>query len=222
MIRAKNILLLVAVAHLSALADEIRPLAATRTDRAIAAATATGDVQLAVREVQVEVVRRNSKDSKGALLIIFDSATGTFARRFSWIPNYPGRIPLLENLLSYSKVYVTSDHIVLFTKVDGGIQIRESAEKARSLDDAEAKALNDSVTDLTDYVEKATRGPVVSFDRHLGEDFSLAPASSFRSPTKLLEVSRRDGKWEITVLGRWKAKMVLTDKFEVDATERLK
>jgi hypothetical protein len=219
--RITSILLLTVVVHLLASADEIHPDAATRTDRALPAITGAGDVQLAAREVQVEIVRPDVKNSKGALLVVFDQSSGLFARRFTWIPNYPGRIPLLENFSSYSRIYLTSDRLVLFTNTEGGIYIREFSGKATSLDDAESKALNDSVGDLTDYVAKVTQGPGFSFDHHLGQDFSFAPRSSFRGQTKLVDVSRRDGKWEITVVGRWKARVILTDKFEVTATERV-
>ncbi len=219
--RIKSILSLTAAVHFAAFADEIRPIATTQTDRAIPAATGSGDVQLAAREVQVEIVRTDAKNSKGALLVLFDRSSGLFAKRFTWIPNYPGRIPLLEGFLAESKVYLTSDRIVFFTNADGAIYIREFSGKATSLDDAEAKALSESVGDLTDYVTKATGGPAFSLDHHLGQDFSIPPRSSFRSPAKLVDVSRRDSKWEITVVGRWKAKVVLNDKYEVTSTERI-
>jgi hypothetical protein len=202
-------------------ADEIRPIRTTQTDRAITASTNAGEVQLEARELQVEVLRPGDKKSTGALLVVFDRSSGLFARRFAWIPHYPGGFSIMANFLSWSKVYLTADKIVFFTNFSGGVSIREFTGKATSMDEAETRALSDSIGDLTDYVGKSTSGPGFSFDHHLGEDFSFEPGSSFRRPTRILGISQRDGKWEITVVGRGKAKVTLNEKYEVTTTERV-
>lgn len=203
-------------------ANDIRPIATTLADRAIPAGTDAGEIQLAAREVQVEIIRPNAKNSKGALLVVFDAASGIFARRFAWVPGYPGNIPMVEGFLLESKAYLTRDRLVFFTVAGGAMYVWEFSAKAKSLDDAEAQALAESEGDLADYVGKMTGGFRFSFDKQLGREFSTGLTDAVRGPIKFLGVSHSDGKWHITVVGRWKAKVTLTTKYEVESTERLR
>jgi len=201
---------------------ELIPVA--RYDNTIPAATSLGEIQLAAREVQLDVVMPNQKTSKGALLVLFDPSSGYFARQFAWVPGYPypGGVPMMSNFRSYSKAYLAAERLVTFTNTDAVIYIREWRQKAASLDDAESKALQDSTGDLPNYLKAALNGPAFSVDHVLGQNFATEPGNARRGPVRLVEVSRRDGNWEVTLQGRSKAKVILNDKYEVTGNEQIK
>jgi hypothetical protein len=211
----------VSTLHATQAVAELRPNGATRDDSAITAATDSGEVQLLARELQAQIAFPNGKTARGALLVLFDPASGYTLKQFTWLPGDQGRIPLRDNFESYSKAYLAPDRLLVFTQSSGLIYVRESKMKATSIDDAEAKALRDSTGDLDGYVAKVTAGPKISLHQHLGQEFATEPGNSMPGPVKLLGVSRRDGKWVITVSGRWKAEVTLDEKYEVVATRRL-
>ena len=101
---------LFAAVHLTVAAGELQPVAITRYDRTIPASTRSSEIQVAAREVQVDVLIPDRKTSKGgALLVIFDSSSGLFLGRFAWIPGYSSRLALIEGFLASSKVALDSD-----------------------------------------------------------------------------------------------------------------
>jgi hypothetical protein len=171
---------------------ELRPDASTRDDFAISAATDLGDIQLPARELQVQIAFPGGKDASGHLLIFFDPVSGYTLRQF-WYPSDGNAVPLKDALEACCKTYLAPDRLVLFNSVSGGIYIRECKAKATSMDDAESKALRDSVGDLDGYVAKMTGGPKLSWIQALGEEFATEPGNSIVGPVKLLGVSRKDG-----------------------------
>ena len=223
MTRALNILLLTAFVHPIAAQSELKPDATTRYDRAISAATPHGEVQLAAREIQVDVLVPGKKISRGgALLVVFDPSSGYFLGRFGWIPGYSNRLDLLAGFMLSSTIYLDSDRIVSFTEGDGAVYIRESSKRAASLDDAEHKALQDATGHLADYAAYATSGSVVSLGYYLGRRFFSGPTDVRRVPVKLTNIERHGDEWQITVVGRWKARITLNDKYEVINTGQIR
>jgi hypothetical protein len=66
-----------------------------------------------------------------------------------------------------------------------------------------------------------TGGPKSSWIQALGEEFATEPGNSVMGPVNLLGVPRKDGNWIITASGRWKAEVVLDDKYEVVSARRV-
>jgi hypothetical protein len=182
--------------------------------------TDIGDIHLPARELQVLIGFADGRTARGHLLILFDPVSGFTLRQFGY-PNGSKLAPLKDALEACCKTYLTRDRLVLFKNGGGLVYIRDSKVKATSMDDAESKALRDSREDLDDYVAKMTGGPKFTWTQALGQEFETEPGNAFIGPVKLLGVSRKDGAWVITALGRWKAEVVLDDKYAVVSSRRV-
>jgi hypothetical protein len=115
--------------------------------------------------------------------------------------------------------------LVVFSDSPPRLFVRESFSHADSLDEAETKALREATDELDyDAEKRGTLGSkqwtTVSLLK-LTMDFFLPKYSAGPSKAKLIGVSRREGNREILIEGQWKEKVVLNDKYEIVAMERI-
>ena len=218
-------------------AGDLKPDPLGRMDRTISAYIPAGRMDFPTREILVEGSYPSGRPNRGNLLIVFDPSTGHFLWVYDiyWAPQEllrePGRLPLHELRLTKSMqfdnkaLYIYKDQIVAFTVGGGplGIYIRESAETAKDLNDAENRSVRKATAELAAFEEDRMHGwRKVELSKHFGQDFlsqKNGPSGIVGLP-RLFDVAR-DDNWEIVLKGNWKAKITVNDKYDVVKVERV-
>ena len=151
----------------------------------------------------------------GQLLLIYDSITECYTWEFRRAPDTgPPTLPQLigDALLVYSRsqamttVSLQSPHIVM----------RDAMERANSLDDVEAKVIEilsraGERLIIDGFERKVTRIPF----HDLGQDFFTPFLGPVSGAVKLIDVTRLEHEWRITVRGQWDEQIVLDDDYQI-------
>jgi hypothetical protein len=225
--------ILLALGIATATAADLTPLPLTKGDTAIQITTKNGDRPVAGREMLVDAWNRPGKSNKGDIFVLFDANSGVFYWRCWVLPDNRAQAPGIAKQLASKdeRIYIADDKIVSISVRDQDLAFWESQRHAISLDDAETKALKE-VGDHLPEIESDGLGihgtaalvklPLsVSFD--YGED-PKHPGTAARSipfPTAIVSVTHHDGKWELILENRWKAKVTLNDKYELQGWEKV-
>jgi hypothetical protein len=202
---------------------DLNPIPFTRGDHGISAITANGEVILAGREMLLDVTYPSGRAAKGDILVLFDKATGLFLWQYHALNPRESQTPqLAARLTDTSRVYVGNDRLVVFTCRATPLYVLESSERADSLDDAEAKSLQAAREQLKE-IEGNGHGRAKPYEVSLPlpRDFFAPPFSAAPGKATITEVSRKDGKWELLLVGQWKAKVILDDKYQPISWERV-
>lgn len=201
----------------SAAIGDVSPIASTRNDKPLSADTSAGNITLAAREMQVDIRFPSGKTGRGGMLVLFDPASGRFFWQLTWLPKESANIPMLNNFTSNSRIYLAADRMTVFTCRAPVLLIYDSDDKAKDLQSAETMALQSATNELdAREARTAPRGPRAGRTIPLsviGNDFLVPPHSAaFHLPVKILNISRSGQKWQVTLQGRWKALLTLSDK----------
>jgi hypothetical protein len=128
---------------------------------------------------------------------------------------------IARDLATNSQIYVAADRLAVFS---GGTQVmfvRDSLERASSLDDAQTKAFREAEAELGSMETSPPRRHFKEVPLPLPLDFFAPKYSAAPAKSRLIGVLRQDGKWTIIVEGQWKVRITLDDKYEVISTERV-
>jgi hypothetical protein len=187
------------VASTMAATPGVRPVTSSRNTRALTAVNDSGQTYLAAREMQVDLDFPSGKSGKGKLFLLFEPSTGLFLHTYGWERNEYPAIAWIDDIETHSLVGVSADRLVIVNTLG----IRESTEKAASLDDAEAKSLKWMNEHLLD-VEARLPGNVRVASLQL--DSSGFPKGFFREynvmpglPLKLVDMVRQGNGWDLTL-----------------------
>jgi len=207
---ARSILVVVALAASAFAAPRgIHPVAASRTDRALTAASPWGQTYVAEREVHVDLDFPSGKTGMGTFFLWFEPSTGFLVQTSLWVEHeYPKRWwtdnPKNSDLVAHLLVGVTTDRLVVAGAARGNIEILDSAEKAASMDDTEAKTLQWASDHLAELeVKRGSHRPLVTeleLSRwEFPEGFFDSWFDSFGIvPIALVGLAPRDDSWELT------------------------
>jgi hypothetical protein len=204
----------------------LKPVPFTTSDHGIHASTKLGDATADGRELLVDATYPSGRNGKGGVFVLFDKASGFFIWYYREIgKNEPQSPGMVETFTSDSIPYVADDRLVVFLKRDSDISVRESFERADSLDDSMSRALK-SAADLLGEIERGSQGSYYKSFKDvpltpLGRDFLGPKLSAAFGPIKLLSVSKLPSGWDILVQGQWKAKLTLNDKYETTGWEKI-
>jgi hypothetical protein len=199
---------------------ELRPAPNGRWADSLTATSPVGQTLLAVREVSLEGQYPDGRPVKSGLLILFDPVSHYFAweQALGWERPSGFR----KGLLAAS---AAGDRMTVFRVLPGSemIYVQESTEKAHTLDDAEAKAIEAARRRLGTPQSRQWYGwREVSLIKWLERNFFIPRYSAAPSfPIEILSVASRDGKWEVVLKAQWKERITMNDKYEVLTTTRV-
>jgi hypothetical protein len=217
------ITVLLLIVSLTAAMAQINPAVTSKHDSTVTAKTDLGDRIVATREMLVDVTHPKWQSGKGALLVLFDSASGYYQWRIAPRPKTQ-QLPEMANIGKgdLDKFYVAPDRLVYFVLGYPYLYARESRQKANNLDEAEAKALSDAKGRLDSLLAfKQDDQVATNLVKLLPSQFATPPGQPNRGPLKLVDVVHKGSTWEITVQGQWQEKITLDDKYQVTATSRI-
>jgi hypothetical protein len=212
-----NVLLALTVVPVLMAGAKIEPVTSTGADLAFPAFTNTGGILLTGREMMVDITYPSGKSGKGDLVILFDSTSGYFFARLGRLAGTDRALVLANDLRSSSRVYESSDGLILFTVRTPLLFISDSQQKASSIDDAQTKALKQATDELGDLEAERFKGTTIVLRDipGLGGDFLAPKFSAVYGPVKPISVSQSAAIWEITIQGQWKAVVRLDSKYRV-------
>jgi hypothetical protein len=152
---------------------------------------------------------------RGAVVVFFEPKT----RLFSWVFAFAGdgsRPDLLGRYRQSSLLYLVDEQLVFFTVREQSLAVRISTERAASLSDAVSKAVASAEARKSELVkpELLFRGPdlaaYVSLKEIEPDFFLLKNNAAPAPPLEVIAASFADGKWEVTLKGPNKDRVVLT------------
>lgn len=188
-------------------------------------ATISGSKHIEAKEIIVEGKSPDGRMLFGNLLILFDSESRCFwwQQFASTSRSEQGRLTQIESdLPSRILAYSTGTSLVVFRVLPlGGLYVRETMDHATSVEDAERKSIQAAENDPGSFTMSPFIGWTPISLSGLGSEFVLASNSVQYSPTKLLGVSKKDGKWELLLENQGQAKITLNEKYEIVASARL-
>jgi hypothetical protein len=132
---------------------------------------------------------------------------------------------VIEQLTGQAVIYRTADRLMVLTISNSplNLAIWESAERAVSLDDAEAKSLREA-SQLLPEIENG--GFWKRYRRvrltQVESEFAAGSMDADGGRVNLERVARREGAWEIVIDGPWKERVRLGKGFEFQAASQLK
>ena len=224
--RFKRLLLVSTALFCAAQPRKVQPVAFTKSDKAVAAASRDGEILLLGREQMVEVVYPSGRKPRPEVLVLFDRRSGLFLWEFGE-PGDRHQSPRIADAFGRGGMlaYVDAHLLVTLRLLENAIPsilIHESSETADGIDAAESKSLEQ----VADNIPKLASGEhwktyheisLRSVDREfLGPKFSVV-----NGPIKLLSVSRTSKGWEIVIKGQWTEKLVLDEQFSLVDKVRL-
>lgn len=218
------ILSLAATATAAGMLPSVTPLPTTRRDIAVPATTDAGEGAVNARVEDVEYRYASGRTGRTGFLVLFDSGTG----RFTWDLRMPtDALQMLDTFKRCTLLYSLPDRLVSFT-FDHAIVVRESSEKASSVNDAESRSLQAAAQWLASLesdpreivpprvirVHKDPRAVAQIDLRTIANDFTLAPGSeAYGGPVTLRSVSRQGETWILIVEARWKVRITLDREY---------
>jgi hypothetical protein len=106
----KTILLLTMTIAAMAATGELKPVALTRSDGALCAATKNGDILVEAREMLVDVTYPSGVAAKGYLLVLRDKSSRLFLWKYWRMSrNDTPRVTMLNDFSAHSLAYQTDD-----------------------------------------------------------------------------------------------------------------
>jgi hypothetical protein len=208
-----------AAATAAAAAPGIRQVMGSTSDRAVPVTTALGESYASAREMRVDLDFPSGKSGKGTLFIIFEPSTGYFFRIFRWDgSDYP---PASQSgdFVAGSWLGASTERLLIFTNGNPWLVIHESSEKAASLSEAEASSLKWAAGHLAEIEARKNEYRTASMDLRFLHDLPGflpdEPQAAGGLPIKVIGIAPADKRWEVTIQGRWTAKVRVDDNYGV-------
>jgi hypothetical protein len=203
-----------------AAAPGVRVVGGSRSTRSLTAASVSGPTPLVARDMQVDLDLPSGKSGKGRLYILFEPLSGLYLHNFDWEPYFYPTYPFIDLVEAHYKVGVTDDRL-FYVGFLMGVVITESAQKASSLDDAEAKSLRWYGDHLPQVEERSYRGQTTITPLRIDRsDFPVgffnSQLSSRPAQVKVVDMVRADGAVPV-LFGNETSRWVLTLESEEDA-----
>lgn len=138
------------------LVAQIQPVSTSRIDCPLTITSEHGDRGAAGRELMLDVVARDGSKTQSEVLLVYDPVTGLML--------YEHALHLIRSIdactfrsrwMPGSILHADTDRMARFALGSGPLVIRTSAQRASSLDDAEAKAL----AELRGYANELGKAP---------------------------------------------------------------
>jgi hypothetical protein len=204
---------------------QVTPIATTRYSYTIPAETDSGDVFIAGRELLVNVDLPKWHSQRGLLFVRFDSSRGYFQWSIAPVPKSQQTVGTSRYDGTYRRFYVAPDRLLFFCVIYTTLDVKESREKATSIDDAEAQSLAEAgrrgaaglAFKPSDLVT-INLGKLLP--RNINENFFALPGAANIGVVKLIDVSRKNSTWEVILQGQWQQKITLDDKYKVIGSVR--
>lgn len=193
----------------------IRPVGGSRRDVSLTATTKSRETYLAARDMLVDVEMADGRSRKGQLTLLFEPSSGLYYQLLvlakKWEGAGYGTYRFLDKL-GNSRIGVTSDKLTIVSFAGGGmVRVDESAERAVSMDDAEAKCLKWDLDHIADIDKNSTSYRLFGQATHLPFSVTLFPGFYHEHdarhflPLRLIDIkwhetpSERRVGWELTL-----------------------
>ena len=181
---------------------DVRPVTASRITRALTAIRDSTQTYLAAREIRLDLDFPSGNSGKGKLFVLFEPSTGLFFHTYSWERNDYPEVAWIDNVETRSRIAVSTDRLVIVT-CGNAVGILESAERAASLEDAEAQSLkwmSDHLSEVEERLSGNVRVTSLQLDRNefpkgFFPEYDQRPGL----PLKLMDMVRRDAGWDLTI-----------------------
>lgn len=236
--RIAMIALIVSTLPATAMSDagDLKPIASARTEEVISAFGPVGRMLVPAREILVEGRYPDGKATAGNLLILFDPSSGYFvwSCQTSWVSPEPrggGRPAGLHklHLIEEAKhdrmaIYADKDRLTGFSLMayPRDVYIRQLTQKASNIYDAENRGLREATDLLSSLEHNYWYGwNTVSLHEALGREFFARKDSVLIGGASFLEVGYRMQNWVITLQAQWRARIVISDKYELTKIDRV-
>jgi len=190
------------------------------------AKSASGQVKIDLRELQVEVKGPYGKAVPERILILFEPKSGAFSWSVfdedSLATNKSRQMRALEN----ERAVFLKDHslVIFMGGISPNLYVRDIRGHAASMDDAEAKAL----TEAAAFHKPPSREDEMQLWHtvqlpSLGRDFVSPPMSAQISLTPKVIGVQWDGQhWEVTLQGQWTEAITLDSSYSLVAMHKVK
>ena len=195
---------------------ELKPVLNNVSNGTIPVKTSHGKRALAVRLVLVEG-KAEGRDQVGRLHVLFDPES----HYYSW-QYYPAFNESTNQLASIEEelnnnilAYIEDSRLVVFSSLVTRVFTRESKDVAATIDEAEALSIKAAANDTGTFNWTHFARWIDISPNSLGATFLMEKFAVTYSPTKLLEVTKVDGKWELLLENQGKAKITLSDDLKV-------
>jgi hypothetical protein len=170
------------------------------------------------QEMLSDVVTPKGKPWRLSTLVVFDEVSGFYYTRHHMEKTNGQPASLADGIRRNVITFVTPERMVRFDPSTPDIIIRVRTQKAKSLKEAVAAALEEGrsfpgIIEAGNYNVPVTA--MITLHGMLGEDFLMPKYSNNFGPIKSLEVVRHDDKWELTVEAYKRGRVVLDDNFKV-------
>jgi hypothetical protein len=196
---------------------DLKPIPYERMAQDLPATGDAGPVRLPMREILVDGKRADGKSARGRLIVAFDPSTQLFVWAYGALPPDVGRLTLTKEIESGELlVYAGRERLVMFMAQFAPVQIDiwEAREKADSADDAERRALRRAGEQLEAPGYNPFFGRIMtSLHEALGNAFVQKGFEANAAPAKFVDISHKDGNWEIVLEDQWKERITLNEKF---------
>lgn len=209
-------------------ADGLSPIANTRHEREVTAKSDGGDITIAHREMYVDILPHDGAPRKGALLVIFDAASGQYLYEWHPVPIDEQKLTISSGYGSRAVTYVARDRIIVFGFSQPSLLVHESFAKASSMDEAELGALWSA---NGGFQPKSNRKPdnrlVVELGLLVGQGklpqgfFQTCHMCANPPPARMVSVERKGVTWEIVLQGQWREKLILDEKYQFKDSVRI-
>jgi len=183
-----------------------------------------GYAQANLRELGLTITYPSGKTARAEILMLHDPETGLFWWRYLGVEPGGGS-HLVQRPIPDSVLYITDDKVVGFSYSTPNLWVRESTEHFPTIEAGQASVLAE-LKNRGKQLEEGTSSWFVPINvaSSLGPEFLhlKGSASSFPEP-KLQQVTRKEGRWRLTLQGPNKDRvdLVLSDDYKIIDVVRL-
>lgn len=195
---------------------ELKPVLNKVSNGTIPGKTSHGKRALAVHLLLVEGAAEG-RDQVGSLRVLFDPESHYYSWQYAAAFDASSNplVSIEEEFNNNTLAYIEDSRLVVFSSVGTRVFTRESKDVAATIDEAEALALKAAANDVG-FLNKDHFARWINISPNsLGAKFLMKKFDVTYTHTKLLEITKVDGKWELLLENQGKAKITLSNDLKV-------
>ena len=195
---------------------ELKPVLNKVSNGTIPVKTSHGKRALEVRLVLVEG-KAEGRDQVGRLRVLFDPKSHYYSWQYgaAFDASSNPLFSIEEEFNSNILAYIEDSRLVVFSSLVTRVFTRESKDIAATIDEAEALSIKAAANDPGTFNWNHFARWIDISPNSLGATFLIEKFAVNYSRTKLLEITKVDGKWELIVENQGRAKITLSNDLKV-------
>lgn len=178
--------------------------------------TPEGRASIDIRETLLEGKSPSGEAMLGSMLLLFDPSSKCYSWQYApaWSSENYHLFHIDDLRRNQIAVFSEQNRLIVFRSTEAALFVRIDRNKAPTIEEAEKKAIQAALNHRNSSMPSPSEGWIGISLNKLGLWFGISNEAPVYGVTKILGITKSEGKWELLIENQGKAKVILSEDFK--------